>query len=254
MKRSRTVVAALWTVGIAALASCGGRAELYDDYDAGLADSAPPPPPRKGPHKPAKPPPSDSGGIPRFADSAPDSGGSHHGRDAASPLDASVAVDAPIADGARRDGGTANADGAAPAVVDCSCPPDTYSLDGTFGPDTLHFTSANPLTLYCAETTVQMEHPPCSEVYSLTACGFEVAKPPCVYLSIDRVRGPLIGFYVDSTGQTWNLADATMTFDEAGRVSTGSFTATFKHPADTVILTASGTFRACDALFPACEG
>lgn len=135
------------------------------------------------------------------------------------------------------------------------CPPDDYFVDATFDGVPLHFTAANPLSLYCVETTVEMEHPACSEVFSLTACGSERGKAPCLYLSLNRVTGPLIGFFMDSTGQTWDMETVTMSLDPfSGRTSTGTFEATFSSHGDAGILRASGTFRACLALSTFCEG
>ncbi|HVU03936.1 MAG TPA: hypothetical protein VHE30_19390 [Polyangiaceae bacterium] len=137
---------------------------------------------------------------------------------------------------------------------DCTCPPDDYFIDVEFPGAKYHLVGAYPLDLYCTETTVQMEHPPCSTIYSLTGCAGDAFEPPCLYLAMDVSRGPLNGFFVDPTGQTWEIATLSMQMDPfVGRRATGTFEADFRSRGEAGILSASGSFRACASRHPACR-
>jgi hypothetical protein len=143
---------------------------------------------------------------------------------------------------------------ASSSAPDCACPPDDYFIDATLGGQHERLTAPYELELYCHETDVQMVRTPCSDLYSLSACAAPGYGAPCLYLAVDLTRGPLIGNYFDSTGQTWDLTAASLELGTVtARTFDGTFRATFANLQDGGVLTASGTFHACATKMQACR-
>lgn len=95
------------------------------------------------------------------------------------------------------------------------------------------------------ETEVQIAHPACTNLYSLSGCSGPNRVPSCLYLAVALTRGPLIGNYVDPSGPTWDLKAASLDVGRAvGRALDGSFIATFVDRSTGGLLSASGTFHA----------
>jgi hypothetical protein len=141
-----------------------------------------------------------------------------------------------------------------PSVPDCTCPDGDYFVDAIVGGVHQRFTAPYELFLYCQETAVQLVHTSCSDLYSLSACTGPNYGPPCLYVVVDLTRGPLIGHYFESTGQTGELLAGSIQLEPAsGRIATGTFQATFANPRDGGLLPASGSFRACVPRMPACR-
>lgn len=169
---------------------------------------------------------------------------------------AATNVDPPptVADAAS-DRSLAVASDATPDVVmtpDCRCPIGDYFVDVDVGGATLRLDAPYPLFLYCDETQPQLAHPSCGEVYRLSACLGTTFGPPCLYVAVDLENGPIIGHWVDSTGQTSTLVTAAVAPSVASeRVGIGTFSATFQRPGGGAI-DLTGTFRACMPSMPPC--
>jgi hypothetical protein len=165
-------------------------------------------------------------------------------------LDASVdsSLDAPF--DAARDAVSADA----LTSPDCRCPPGDYFLDATVGLQTLRLTEPLKLLLFCDETTVQLAHNDCGRIYRVSACASPNSGPPCVYIAVDLDRGPLVGEYIDGTGQTWLLRSGTIDPDPSnGRRATGTFSGTYTSEHGDASLVVQGNYAACAIAFPPCE-
>jgi len=137
---------------------------------------------------------------------------------------------------------------------DCRCPPGDYFLDATVGSRTLHLTEPLELLLFCDETTVQLAHNDCGRIYRVSACAGPNSGPPCVYIAVDLDRGPLVGEYIDETGQTWLLRSGTIDPDPSnGRRATGTFSGTYTSEHGDASLVVQGNYAACANAFPPCE-
>ena len=214
--------------------------------------------------------PTSSGGAPAVSmPGAAGGGGRGVARDAAvdahSPVDASPGTSRPDAHVGTAESGVPDArpplldaaressppDG--PLAPDCTCPPFDYFLDITMGASLLHLTAPYALNIYCTETAVQLGHPPCGEVYRLSACNGPGFAPPCFYMGVDRSRGFLLGSFVDASGQPWDAETGAITPEPPmGRVGTGSFSATLRPRSGGDAVAVSGRFAACMTAFPAC--
>lgn len=136
---------------------------------------------------------------------------------------------------------------------DCRCPADEYYVDVDANGQTAHLTFPYALSLYCDETAPQLAHPSCGSVYRLSACAGTQSAPPCLYLAVDGVA-PVIGIYVDATGQTFTLVSGEIAPPTtAGRVATGSFSAIYTSRTTETSISVIGAFRACTTVFPPCK-
>jgi len=136
---------------------------------------------------------------------------------------------------------------------DCHCPPSNFQLDVTLGTTAYMLTAPNPLGIYCTETSVQLGHPPCTNVYRLSACYGANFTPPCIYIAVDGPR-LLLGTFLDETGTVFDIIEGDIEPDPpSGRVATGSFAATIRPRSGGDTATLSGVYRACATLFPSCD-
>ena len=136
---------------------------------------------------------------------------------------------------------------------DCNCPPSNFQLDVTLGTTAYMLTAPNPLGIYCIETSVQLGHPPCTNVYRLSACYGANFAPPCIYIAVDGPR-LLLGTFLDETGAVFDIIEGDIEPDPpSGRVATGSFAATIRPRAGGDTATLSGVYRACATRFPSCD-
>jgi hypothetical protein len=193
----------------------------------------------------------------------------HTGPGAAPPTDAAVVSTdaAPPSDSAqdatadaalRSDAQDASTDAARDAAIDavtspdCTCPSGDYFVDVDVLGARAHLGEPYRLSLYCDETRPQLAHPSCGEVYRLSACHGPNNEPPCLYLTVDLAHGPVIGDWVDATGQTSDLLSGVLAPSaSSGRVGIGTFSATFQRSGQQPI-TVSGSFRACMPVMPRC--
>lgn len=175
--------------------------------------------------------------------------------EATPPFDARIPDSATPRDAAAdaRDAAEDRAPSDARTTPDCACPPDNYYVDATVNGVSVHLSYAFPLGLYCDETEPELAHPPCGSVYRLTACAEPGGKPPCLYVSVDG-RAPVIGDYIDSTGQTFDLVSGEIPPPTTtnGRDATGTFSAIYASKTNEATVTVVGTFRACLTLFAPC--
>jgi hypothetical protein len=154
-------------------------------------------------------------------------------------------------DGATRDG-SLDAVADALSAPDCSCPAQSFYLNASTGTSALNLRAPYPLGIYCEETAVQLGHPPCSDVYRLSACNGPDFAPPCFYMAVSQSSGLLLGNYVDATGALFDVVDGSISPEIAGRVGIGSFIATLEPRAGGATTTLRGAFRACVPRFPSC--
>jgi hypothetical protein len=142
----------------------------------------------------------------------------------------------------------------APAAPDCSCPPDDYYIDVAINDDAkLRLSFAHRIGLYCYETEPQLAHPPCGSILRLSGCAGPENGPPCLYLAVDG-QTPITGFFVSSTGQTFELVTGRITEQTtAGRLATGTFSANYASKTSEASLRVDGEFHVCTTLFSPCR-
>jgi len=181
--------------------------------------------------------------------------------DVARPPEASVpdrvappadAADAPIDTGRSQDA-LAEVRDAPGATPDCRCPQDDYFVDADLNGVEVRLSSPFHIGLYCDETAPQLANPPCGATLRLSACAGPQNTPPCLYVAVDG-RTPIVGLFLDATGQTFELVTGEVTLDAAtGRLAIGTFSATYAGRTSEASVTAVGTFHACTTLFQPCR-
>jgi hypothetical protein len=141
----------------------------------------------------------------------------------------------------------------APLGPDCRCPPADYFIDAIVDGAPVRLPSAFRLSLYCDETAAELAHPPCGSLYRLSGCAGQESARPCPYFAIGG-HTPVTGFFVDATGQTFELVSADITMNEqTGRLAIGSVSAVYASRTSEALRSVTGTFRVCTTLFHSCR-
>lgn len=141
----------------------------------------------------------------------------------------------------------------APAAPDCRCPQGDYYVDADVNGERIRMSSAFRQSLYCDESAAQLAHPPCGSTLRLSGCAGIENGPPCLYLTVDGGT-PIIGLFVDRTGQTFELVTGEITLaSESGRLATGAFSATYTSRTSDASVSVTGSFHACTVLFQPCK-
>lgn len=140
----------------------------------------------------------------------------------------------------------------APIAPDCRCPQDDYYIEADVNGERIRMSFAYRQSLYCEESAAQLAHPPCGCTLRLSGCGDIENTPPCLYLTVDGGT-PIIGLFMDQTGQTFELVTGRITLEsESGRLATGAFSATYTSRTSEASVSVTGSFHACTVLFQPC--